>query len=496
MTAALNCALALASAALVVLAFPGYNISWLMAAALAPLLIVAAQESRWRLRFLYGWLTGAVVLAGVTDWIRFVITVHGSFHPLAGWAIFLLYCAAKGLYWGIFSALAGPLMKRWWAVPGVAALWVAVDFTAGAAGYIWVTLGNAGVDMSLPMRLAPLTGVHGLSFVFVMMSASAALVLLRRPRRQLLWLLALLLLAVLPPQADFAAGDRFAVVLQPHLDEQQFYSSAEQVHQLSARLAFLTMHGVLEAGSEKPALMIWSEMPAPFYYEEDPILRQQVGSLARVTRTPLLFNMVGHARDGAPLNSALALSAQGEPLARYDKIHLVPFGEYVPWPFGLIVQKFTSEIGDFRPGSSLVLWRLEGHRAASFICYESAFPSLPRDFTQAGAEVLFNLSNDGYFGRSLSARGQHLLLVRMRAAENGRWIVRATNDGFTAAVDPAGRIVDRVPAFQQSVSRMQFSFRKERTFYTRWGDWFGWSCVALSTMMLAPSARALFTRGN
>jgi apolipoprotein N-acyltransferase len=299
---------------------------------------------------------------------------------------------------------------------------------------------------------------------------------------------------VLPPQADFAAGDRFAVVLQPNLDEQEFYTGAEQVHQLSARLAFLTMHGVLEAGSEKPALMIWSEMPAPFYYEEDPILRQQVGSLARVTRAPLLFNMVGHARDGAPLNSALALSAQGEPLARYDKIHLVPFGEYVPWPFGLIVQKFTSEIGDFQAGSRLVLWPLEGRRAASFICYESAFPSLARQFSQAGAEVLFNLSNDGYFGRSISARGQHLLLVRMRAAENARWIVRATNDGFTASVDPAGRVVDRVPAFQQSVSRMQFSFRRQRTLYTRWGDWFAWSCVALSGLALAPAARGLFSR--
>jgi apolipoprotein N-acyltransferase len=214
-----------------------------------------------------------------------------------------------------------------------------------------------------------------------------------------------------------------------------------------------------------------------------------VGSLARVTRAPLLFNMVGHSR-GSPLNSALLLTAQGEPAARYDKIHLVPFGEYVPWPFALVAQKITSEIGDFQPGSNLVVWPLEGRRAAVFICYESAFPALARRFAAAGAEVLFNLSNDGYFGRSLSARGQHLLLVRMRAAENGRWIVRATNDGFTAAVDPAGRVVDRVPPFEQSVSRLRFGFRRGLTFYTRWGDWFAWTCVAFSIAAFAVPASA------
>jgi len=122
------------------------------------------------------------------------------------------------------------------------------------------------------------------------------------------------------------------------------------------------------------------------------------------------------------------------------------------------------------------------HKIGTFICYESAFPTLARRLVQNGAEVLFNLSNDGYFGRSVSAREQHLLVVRMRAAENARWIVRATNDGITASVDPAGRVVKSMPSFVETAGDLPYSYRKAQTFYTRRGDWFGWSCVVVSVI--------------
>jgi apolipoprotein N-acyltransferase len=128
---------------------------------------------------------------------------------------------------------------------------------------------------------------------------------------------------------------------------------------------------------------------------------------------------------------------------------------------------------------------LGDHRIGSFICYESAFPTLARQFAQDGAEALFNLSNDGYFGRSASAREQHLLVVRMRAAENARWVVRATNDGITATVDPAGRVVQRLESFVEIAADLPYSYRKEQTFYSRHGDWFGWSCVALGAIAVA-----------
>ena len=254
-------------------------------------------------------------------------------------------------------------------------------------------------------------------------------------------------------------------------------------------MALLSLRATLEAGSKKPDLLIWPEVPAPFYYYDDPEFRQLVEGLARATRTAFLLGTVAHTSQGAPLNSALLLSPGGEPVIRYDKIQLVPFGEYVPWPFGFF-NKITKEVGDFAPGTSMATPPLGQHKIGTFICYESAFPTLARRFVQNGAEVLFNLSNDGYFGRSASAREQHLLVVRMRAAESGRWIVRDTNDGVTASVDPAGRVVKRLPPFVETAAAMPFSYRQGLTFYSRHGDWFGWSCLGVGLIAVILARRS------
>jgi apolipoprotein N-acyltransferase len=169
-------------------------------------------------------------------------------------------------------------------------------------------------------------------------------------------------------------------------------------------------------------------------------------------------------------------------LDRYDKIKLVPFGEFVPPPFGW-VNRITKEAGDFVPGNRIVIFQVGGHRLGSFICYESAFPDLVRQFAKDGAEVLINLSNDGYFGHS-AAYEQHLELVRMRAAENRRWILRSTNDGITAMIDPAGRVVERLPAHQELGTTMQYRYVQETTPYTRHGDWFAWGCLLLGVLAL------------
>ena len=483
----MNYLLALLSSLLMTLSLPRFDFTWLIPVALTPLLLASAREPRPLRRFLAGWLAGAGVLAGVTDWIRFVISVHGGLGTIGGWAVFLLFCIAKGFYFGVFALLAGPILRLSWAVLAIAALWVGVDLTFGSLGFQWVTLGNAGQDMSIPMRLAPYTGVHGLSFAFMMMATAVALVVLRRPRWQLAFLLLLPMLILLPPLPAVDAGAARAIVLQPNIDETVDWTR-ESLDRTERELALLTMRAALRTGSAKPDLLIWPELPAPFYYYDDPEFRQLASGLAKATRTDFLLGTVAHSPSGAPLNSALLLSGAGEPLDRYDKIHLVPFGEYVPWPFGFF-NKITKEVGDFEPGTRVVVAPLGEHKIGSFICYESAFPTLVRRFAQNGAEVLFNLSNDGYFGRSASAREQHLLVVRMRAAENARWIVRATNDGITAAVDPAGRVVKRLPSFVETAAELPYSYRQEQSFYTRHGDWFAWSCVVVAVIAIANAAR-------
>jgi apolipoprotein N-acyltransferase len=177
----------------------------------------------------------------------------------------------------------------------------------------------------------------------------------------------------------------------------------------------------------------------------------------------------------------------GRPVSRYDKVNLVPFGEFVPWPFGYLANKVSSEVGDFAAGKRVVVSSTGNHQVGTFICYESVFPNFVRKFASRGAEVLFNISNDGWFGRS-SARLQHLNIVRMRAAENRRWILRSTNDGITAVIDSAGRLRGTLPGNTRAAFYAPFTFLSEQTVYTRFGDWFPALCALLSTLALVASA--------
>ena len=325
------------------------------------------------------------------------------------------------------------------------------------------------------MRVAPLTGVYGISFVFAMTAAALALVLLRRPRLQLVPLLALPVLIFLPPLPSAGVARETVVALQPAIADDTVWTRF-RARSVPEELAQETIAEANRSTLPKPELSIWPEVPAPFYYERDPRFARIAAAVATSTKAPFLFGTVAFTRGGAPLNSAQMLDAAGKPVDRYDKIELVPFGEFVPPLFGWI-NKVSSEAGDFVAGNRMVVFPVDGHKLGAFICYESAFPHLIRQFAAQGAEAFANLSNDGYFGDS-AAREQHLELVRMRAAENRRWVVRVTNDGITASVDPAGRVVRTFPSFREIAGRLPFDWTAPATPYSRYGDWFAWSCLA------------------
>ena len=478
----LNWALALASAVLLVFTFPKFNVTVLAPVALTPLLVALLREPRPGRRFLLGWTSGVAYWFGVCYWIQFVLSFHGGMGDAAGWAVFSLFAFAKALHTGVFALLAGILMRRWWAIPAVAALWVAVEVTHGPMGFAWLALGNAGIGMSIPLRLAPFTGVYGLSFVFVMMSAALALPFLGRPRRELLWLAALPLLLLLPHMPPAERGRDTAILLQPDISETEEWTSAS-VDYMQRRQVALTLRTALADPEKPPSIVVWPEVPAPLYYYEDRRFRGYVDSLARTIRTHVLLGVVSHAPDGAPLNSAVLVSPEGVPVSRYDKVNLVPFGEFVPWPLGALTRKISTEAGDFAAGTRVVVSPVDGHKIGAFICYESVFPNFVRKFVDGGAEVLFNISNDGWFGRS-AARQQHLEIVRMRAAENRRWILRSTNDGITATIDSAGRLRGTLPLYVEAASQSGYTYLSSRTAYTRFGDWFPALCAALALVCL------------
>ena len=486
----MNLALALLSAVLLVLCFPKFDAGWLAPVALAPMLIVCARESSGKRRFLAGWAAGIIYWWGVCYWIQGVLETHGGIAAWVAWLLFALFCVAKALHLAVFALLAGPLIRLSWAVLAAPALWVALEITHGYLGFAWLTLGNAGLSMSVPMRLAPYAGTYGVSFVFAMLAAALALALLRRPRAQLLGIVLLPVLILLPRLPEPKRGARAAILVQPDINEAAQWTQ-EFVTKSQERLLGITLRAAL--GWSDADILVWPEMPGPFYYYEDGRFRDDVTNVARISRMHFLLGTVAHTKDLAPLNSALLVAPTGEPVARYDKIKLVPFGEFVPWPFTAVVSNISSEAGDFAAGSRPVIMPMGDRKIGAFICYESVFPHLVRQFAKEGAEALFNISNDGWFAKS-AAREQHLNIVRMRAAENRRWILRGTNDGITAAIDPAGRIAYITPQFVETVSRAPYDTIRETTFYTRTGDWFAALCAAVAGAGLLVSRGGLRAR--
>ncbi|MEO8050132.1 MAG: apolipoprotein N-acyltransferase [Acidobacteriota bacterium] len=464
----MNLVLSLVSALLLVFLFPGFNLTWLAPVALSPILIACAREPSWKRRWFHGWAAGAVFWCGVCPWIEFVMDVHGGMGPWGGWGTFVLFGLYKGMHMAVFATLAGFLLPRGWAIPAVAALWTGIERTHGFFGFAWLDLGNAGIDMPLPMRLAPVTGVYGLSFVFAMLGCALALIFLRRPKREFVWLAPLLLLIALPRAPRPDVGARKALLVQPNIDTELQWTE-DNLRETEQKLAALSRNPSAD-------IVIWPEVPAPFYVG-DAAFRSYTARIAQTSRTPFLFGAVGFTSQREPLNSAAMMDPSGKIVDRYDKINLVPFGEFIPPMFGW-VNRITREIGDFVPGSRLVLFPLDGHKLGAFICYESVFPDLVRQFVRDGAEVLVNLSNDGYFGHS-AAHEQHLEIVRMRAAENHRWILRATNDGISAAIDPAGHVVERMQPYVQTSALLPYDYERSETPYTQHGDWFAWACFAI-----------------
>ena len=230
--------------------------------------------------------------------------------------------------------------------------------------------------------------------------------------------------------------------------------------------------------------------------EQDVKFQKALSSIAQKVGAPLVVGNVG--TELAPdqqsfddYNSALVVDATGNRVGRYDKIHLVPFGEYVPFQNLLFfARKLTGKVSRFTPGQERKVFLLNGHRYGVFICYESVFADEVRHFAKNGAEVLVNISDDGWYGDT-SAPWQHMQMERMRAVENRRLILRDTNNGITAVIDPDGRVRQSIPRHQVDALPAQYGFRSDVTFYSAHGDVFGWACVLLGLGIAGWSTRKL-----
>jgi apolipoprotein N-acyltransferase len=478
--------------------FPLLDWHLLVWIACAPLFVALAGERRPGRAFLLGYVAGAIYLAGDCYWFVGVMELHGGLSSLLAYGVLALFVIVFAVFFGGFGLVlawaAGGSPKR--ALLLCPFLWVAMEIarTYLITGVPWDLLGYA-IHAGGLRQVASVTAVYGLSFLAATMSALLVWVWLE-PRRMASRLVlagwaALLFganLLLAPP--PLAVGGKTAFLVQPNIsmDEAvvaQWAPWRDPTH--LNNLVELSVASVRRDGNlTSTPLIIWPENPAPFYFERDPIFRSAVERLARETRAYVVVGSVNYAdAEGTkPKNSAMVLDPEGRVVLAYDKIHLVPFGEYVPaWAFPSLVGKITYEAGNFVPGASYRAAQIADGGLGVFICYEAIFPQLVRRLVPTGPGVLVNISNDAWFGDSAAAF-QHLEMARLRAIENHRYLLRDTNDGITVVIDPYGRIVERLPRHEQAVLVGRFDYWSERTFYTRYGDVFAWLCVAIAVAII------------
>jgi apolipoprotein N-acyltransferase len=478
---------ALLAAAGVVLALAYPRTDWEVGAwfALAPLFVVALR-TRARAAFGWGWLYGLVFFLVLLRWLDFTFRTYSEIPwPLTWGPLFLLagWCA---LYIAAISGLMSLIARRRspvWALVTAPFLWVGGEWLRGhlLGGFPWGTLGYSQYLRLPVIQIAELGGVHAVSFVVVAVNVALAGAVVLSFRRALAGfvLAGALLAAVLAfglsrlaaaPPPD---GPRIAL-MQPAIEQPLKWDPNHATVVLKIYLELTR-----QAAAGRPDLIVWPETASPTPLRQDAGLLGTLAALSGELGVPLLIGSVDVEQGTPPrlTNSAFLVTARGI-TGRYDKIHLVPFGEYVPLS-GVIgfVRGWAEFIAELEPGTRAVVFAGPPAPFGIVICYEGIFPDLFREFVNNGARLMVNMTNDGWFGLT-SGPAQHLSMYPFRAVEHRIAVVRAANTGVSAFIAPSGQIVRQLGLFERGVLADGVPLRQGRTLYTRLGDWVAWLSLA------------------
>jgi apolipoprotein N-acyltransferase len=484
-----------------------------------------------------GYAGGFVWYLGNCYWIYQTMYLYGGLARPVAVGILILFSLYLGLYHALFGTLIAAFRNRFGrqnALLLVPFAWVAVELArARITGLPWDLLGVAQVDNPLLTRLAPITGAYGLSFVIALVNALWLVRIRLRDRRftrpaltlagvviVVGYILGLRLIASPKPEPTTATATLVQENLEvgaankgPQPTTQEFLDSFSYLSRYPSQKFLLGIPELADtqavylirprdAGQETPTppstnLIVWPESPAPFE-DIDPQFRAAMSNLARAAQAPVIAGNTGFEPNPTnrfgytPYNRASFINPDGTFVGHYDKMHLVPFGEYVPFKsLFFFAKNLLNGVGTFEPGTQQTVFTSGGHTYGVFICYESIFGDEIRHLTQQGADVLINISNDGWYGDT-SAAWQHLNMVRMRAIENHRWVLRATNTGVTVAINPYGRVTAALPRHLRSSLRVHFAYEHDLTFYAAHGDLFAYSCALVTILALAFSLRSRF----
>jgi len=480
-----------AAAFFTALAFPRTDWAltpWLM---VTPLLVVAILTPP-RAAFWWGLLYGGVFFLVLLRWLNFTFRVYSTIPgPLVFLPTAMLagYCAFwfAGVSWAVSRIAA-----RWsigWALALAPFLWVAAEWLRGhvLGGFPWGTLGYSQYLQLRVIQIAELTGVHGVSFLLIAVNAALAGSLLLTWRRAVagvgaagVLVAATLLFGSTRLHDSTPRPTARITLMQPAIEQPLKYEPRHAVEMLAIYFALTR-----QAGAERPELVVWPETASPTILRQDPRLVASLTAVAAELKAPLVVGSLDV--EGNPprfRNSAFVLTDQGL-AGRYDKIHLVPFGEFVPLS-GVIgfVRGWAEFISELEPGTRSVVFPGPPAPYGVVICYEGIFPDLVRDFVRGGARLMVNMTNDAWFGRT-SGPEQHLSMYPFRAVEHRVSVVRAANTGVSAFIAPTGQIIRRMNLYERGLLTETVPLRVGRTLFTRLGDWPGLLALAVSAAALA-----------
>jgi len=507
------------SGLLLSLAYPPADLGLVALIALVPFLVSLEGVGRGG-ALGRGYACGAVFFALLLDWIPRVMHTYGGLPVALSWLILALLVFYLATYFALFALLIAASWRRFG--PATLALapvaWVALELARGRllTGFPWGLLGYSQYRNTLLLQAASWGGIYAVSGLVLAANAGVALLIARPGAPRFRGIAAILLalvgashlagLVVLRGAARAPAGTTLSVAAIQANIAQDVKWEPGRAATIVSELARLTR----QAAAGGARLIVWPESSSPLSVRRpdapgsagsgvvtDSVYVSFLGGLARELHVDLIVGSVDYAPGEAGVrayNAAFVVGSDGALGASYDKVHLVPFGEYVPLADLLffVNRMVQGAIGEFAPGRRLQPLPTVAGRTATFICYEAIFPELVRRLTRRDAVLLVNITNDAWFGRS-AAPDQHLAMAIVRAVENRRPMVRAANTGISALIDPYGRILARAPLLESAVLLGTVRPRDDRTVYTRCGDLLAWGCVIL-TLLQCAALRAAFSR--
>jgi apolipoprotein N-acyltransferase len=476
--------------------------------ALVPFFLALRSPHRTRFArpFLLGLTTGVAYFCGTVYWTAATMETFGGLSRLSAVPVAGLLVAYLALFPALTAVVVDGLVRRWGARALLAgpAVWVASELlrTYLFSGFPWVLLGYSQATVLPVIQVASLAGVYGVSWLVAHVAATAAYAWTVGARRAGPAVTATVALVALTwawgalrieRGTLVRAGTPVTVALvQGNVPQDEKWDPAHAPEILGRYLSMSR-----EAAARGATFVLWPESSTPFNFEEHAAGAGAVRDLAASTNTWLLFGSDQVERAGTPryYNAAFLLAPSGTTAGVYRKVHLVPFGEYVPIRSVLFfAAPLVETVSDFSPGTEVTILRVGSHRASVAICYEVVYPALARQAVLGGSQLLTTITNDAWYGWS-SAPHQHFEQAAVRAVEQGRYLLRAANTGISGIVDPYGRVIVKTRLFETAVVTGEARFLDDRTVYGTIGDSFAWACAALTLLLLVPR-RARSTEGD